>query len=439
MSQAGEDQPPGNIEHPGYQLLRTKPLLPADFDQQVFDELWKIWPEPFRSEAEIFTPAERRRLTFLRYGLHEAPENTQHIGPALGYVDDGKTGWVMNCFSCHGGKVAGRIIPGLPNTHLVLHTLTEDVRLTKLRLSKKLTHLDLGSLHMPLGTTRGTTNSVIFGVALGSLRTVDMEVKLDNPRPAYVHHDMDAPPWWHYRKKKMLYADGFSPKNHRVLMQFMMIPRNGPDVLKSWEPDFEVIQDYLNSLTPPKYPFDIDRELASRGEMIFNANCAECHGTYGENEKYDQRIIPLDEIGTDPLRWESLTVEYRAMMSKSWLSRYGQDPVIADTAGYVAPPLDGIWASAPYLHNGSVPSLWHLLHPDEKPQIWKRTENGYDTERVGLEISTFEAIPNEVKSKSDLREYFDASQPGKSAEGHLFPNRLNEDERRAVLEYLKTL
>ncbi|MDA0835807.1 MAG: cytochrome c [Planctomycetota bacterium] len=429
----------GNIDHPGYKILRTKPLLPADFDQQVFDELWKIWPKQYHSLAERASPEERRRLTFSRYGLHEAPENTGHTGPALGYVDDGMSGWVMNCFSCHGGTVAGTVIPGLPNTHFLLHTLVEDVRLTKLRLGKILTHLDLGSLHMPLGTTRGTTNSVIFGVALGSLRDVDMNVHLDNPRPEYLHHDMDAPPWWHYHKKKMLYADGFSPKNHRVLMQFMMIPRNGPETLKSWEPDFEVIQDYIQSLEAPEYPFAIDRDLAAIGEKVFSANCAECHGTYGDNEHYDQRIITIDEIGTDPLRWESLTSEYRAWLSKSWLSRYGEDPVIADTAGYVAPPLDGIWATAPYLHNGSVPTLWHMLHPDERPQVWSRTESGYDTEAVGLEITTFNEVPADVGKSSERRLYFDASKPGKSTAGHVYPNRLIEEERRAVLEYLKTL
>ncbi|MEX0725013.1 MAG: cytochrome c [Planctomycetaceae bacterium] len=429
----------GNIDHPGYKILRTKPLLPADFDQQVFDELWKLWPEPYLSQVERANPEERRRLTLSRYGLHEAPENTSHTGPAIGYVDDGNAGWVMNCFSCHGGQVAGHVIPGLPNTHLLLHTLTEDVRLTKLRLGKKLTHLDLGSLKIPLGTTRGTTNSVIFGVALGSLRTLDMKVKLDNPRPEYVHHDMDAPPWWHYRKKKMLYADGFSPKNHRILMQFMMIPRNGPDVLKSWEPDFEQIQDYINSLEAPKYPFAVDRDLASIGEKVFSANCAACHGTYGENEQYDQRIIPIDEIGTDRIRWEALTVDYRAWLGKSWLCRYGEDPVIADPVGYAAPPLDGIWATAPYLHNGSVPTLWHLLHPYKRPQVWSRTEEGYDAERAGLEVETFDVVPDDVAKTSDRRNYFDTSQPGKSAAGHLYPNRLTEDERRAVLEYLKTL
>ena len=162
----------------GYQLLRTKPFIPPDFDQEVFDTLWKTWPEPLRSKAEAATPAERRRMAFSRYGLMEVPGDAHQTGPALGYVDDGKNGWVMNCLACHAGKVAGRVIPGLPNSHYALHTLTEDVRTTKIALSKAPAHMDLASLKVPLGTTHGTTNAVIFGVLLGSLRDRDMNVNL---------------------------------------------------------------------------------------------------------------------------------------------------------------------------------------------------------------------------------------------------------------------
>ena len=105
----------------------------------------------------------------------------------------------------------------------------------------------------------------------------------------------------------------------------------------------------------------------------------------------------------------------------------------------MAPPLDGIWASAPYLHNGSIPTLWHVLHPGERPKIWKRTEDGYDQEKVGLETAIFERLPPESLSSAELREYFDSREFGKSHSGHDFPNELSEAEKRAVLEYLKTL
>jgi hypothetical protein len=107
-------------------------------------------------------------------------------------------------------------------------------------------------------------------------------------------------------------------------------------------------------------------------------------------------------------------------------------------AGYVAPPLDGIWASAPYLHNGSVPTLWHLLNPDQRPLVWKRTENGYDQTRVGLEVQELKGIPSSITAPAERRAYFDTRAKGKSAKGHDFPSVLTQSEKQAVLDYLKT-
>ncbi len=433
----------------GYHILRTKGFLPPDFDQQVFDELWKMWPEPLISKAREATAAERRRMTFSRYGLMEdPPDKAENAGDdqdkktkttALGYVDDGNGGWIMSCLACHAGKVAGRVIPGLPNSHFALQTLTEDVRFTKLRLLKPFAHLDLASLKLPLGSTHGTTNSVVFGVVLGALRDRDMKVDRARPVPKQVHHDMDAPPLWNVRKKSKLYIDGFAPKNHRVLMQFMLLPANDQKTVQGWEADFRDILAWIESLEPPKYPWEIDRALAARGETLFNKTCSKCHGTYGKDASYPERTIPIDEVKTDPVRLRALTVEHRRWMRDGWLSRYGKDPVNVDPTGYVAPPLDGIWASAPYFHNGAVPTLWHVLHPNQRPAIWKRTEDGYDRDKLGLEVTTFNKLPIGVTAAAERREYFQTHRPGKSAAGHEFPNVLTDDEKQAVLEYLKTL
>jgi mono/diheme cytochrome c family protein len=360
-------------------------------------------------------------------------------GPALGYLDDGRGGWVMNCLACHAGKVAGQVVPGLPNSHYGLQTLTEEVRLVKLDLRKKLTHMDLGSLRIPLGATHGTTNSVVFGIALGALRDKDMNVHRDRAMLNFTHHDMDAPPFWNVKKKDTLYADGFAPKNHRMLMQFILIPSNGPKQLAAWEDDFRDILAWIESVEPPQYPWEIDGNLAARGETLFKQNCAKCHGTYGENGRYKQKTIPLDIVGTDPVRLKALTPAHRRWTRNGWLSHHGRDEVVVDPDGYVAPPLDGIWASAPYFHNGSVPTLWHVLNPDERPTVWRRTEDGYDREKLGLEVTEFEAVPSDMRLPSQRRTYFDTTRHGKSAAGHRFPNVLNNDEKRAVLEYLKTL
>lgn len=424
----------------GYRWLTTKAYLKPDFNQEIFDQLWKQWPAPLREEAEQASPEERRQMAYSYYGLTERPDDD--TGRPLQYVVDERGNWSMNCFACHGGKVAGKSIPGLPNSHYALQTLTEDVRMTKLLTGEPLGHMDLGSLAMPLGRTRGTTNAVMFGVALVALRNPDLTFKDERRIPKMVHHDMDAPPWWHFSKKEGLYIDGFANKGSRPLMQFMLTRENGPEQFHAWESDYQDIYAYLQSLEAPKYPFEIDRPLAARGEKVFRKKCADCHGTYDEDparESYPNRLVPIADVGTDPVRLEALSPEARRRYGRSWFAHLGEKQVIADPGGYVAPPLDGVWATGPYFHNGSVPTLWHVLHPDQRPKIWKRTENGYDRERVGLQVETFDRLPGDVDSARDAREYFDTRRFGKSAGGHLFPDALTPDEKRAVLEYLKTL
>ena len=423
----------------GYENLRTHAYLPPDLDDEVFNALWTVWSEPERGAAEGADPAERRKLTFSYYGLMSVPGEGGQPTTPLGYIVDPQGNWSMNCLACHGGKVAGKVIPGLPNSHTALQTLSEDIRAVKIQQGKPLSHLDLGSIQMPLSTTNGTTNAVVFGIVLGAFRNPDMTVDLNKTLPKLVHHDMDAPPFWNVRKKSSLYIDGFAPKTTRPLMQFILLPRVTPEQLTEWEPEFDQIRQWIESVDVPRYPYEINRELAQRGETAFNQHCARCHGTYGENGKYAQQTIPLSEVGTDPLRMQSLTPEHRNWMKQGWLSRFGQDHVEVDPEGYVAPPLDGIWASGPYFHNGSVPTLWHVLNSKQRPKIWKRSDDGFDRERVGLEVEEFDRIPAAAKTPAQRRRYFETRLPGKSASGHLFPEKLTAEEKEAVLEYLKTL
>src|SRR6185295_5791806 len=113
----------------------------------------------------------------------------------------------------------------------------------------------------------------------------------------------------------------------------------------------------------------------------FNRVCAKCHGTYGSGGEYPERLVPIGELRTDPVRLNALRPEQRDAYSQSWFTDYGKLASLREPGGYVAPPLDGIWASSPYFHNGSVPTLWHVLHSAERPVVWRRTPEGYDQER----------------------------------------------------------
>jgi len=430
----------------GWNLLLSRHYLPPDFDQEVFDALWTTWPEPLRSRGERATPAERRLMAMERYGLTpHLDDPSRSLQYAVG--EDGR--WTMSCLACHQGQVAGRTIPGLPNSNYALETLTEEVRLVKVKQRKPFGHMDMGSLLLPLGTTNGTTNAVMFGVALMRHRDRDLTIVQRPPRFDLVHHDMDAPAWWHYRKRSGLYADGFAPKGHRMLMQFLLVKENGPEKFAEWEDEFRDIETWLESLRPPTWPWAVDAALVDRGREVFASHCASCHGTYGRQPdgsegSYPEKVVAIDEVGTDRVRFDSLTAKERRDLNECWFGHHGGDreslpPGRESPDGYVAPPLDGIWASAPYFHNGSVPTLWHLLHPAQRPAVWRRTPTGYDQKRVGLEVTEFDGLPAGKLTSAERRTYFDTSKPGKSAVGHDFPDALAEEEKTAVLEYLKTL
>jgi hypothetical protein len=105
------------------------------------------------------------------------------------------------------------------------------------------------------------------------------------------------------------------------------------------------------------------------------------------------------------------------------------DPAWRATHGYIARPLKGIWATAPYLHNGSVPTLYDLLQPAVKrPLQFKVGAREFDPVKVGY--------VNDVSLTGWL---FDTTIKGNERSGHEFGTSLAEPERLDLVEYLKTL
>jgi mono/diheme cytochrome c family protein len=189
------------------------------------------------------------------------------------------------------------------------------------------------------------------------------------------------------------------------------------------------VHDYMMALKPPPFPFPLDASLVSAGEAVYNAECAECHahtGTGGGD------VTSLSSAGTDDSRRIVWTADATTAYDTFSGGRAWQSPAVAVRDGYLAVPLDGLWLRAPYLHNGSVPSLTDLLSaPQNRPSRFWRGYDVYDPAKLGFVSDGAEA--------QRVGTLYDTAQPGNGNAGHSYGTDLPAESKRALLEYLKTL
>ena len=210
----------------------------------------------------------------------------------------------------------------------------------------------------------------------------------------------------------------------------------------------ETLGSLANYVAPP-FPGVVDAALASRGRDVFSARCTGCHGRY-ENSgsrprlaEFPNRLVSSRDIGTDSMRWVSVDDSVL-----SWQAHHATHPFVRHvdsdrTGGYVAPILTGVWATAPYLHNGSVPTLWAIMHPAERPARFEVGGHRLDYARMGIALERDSGgvwrYPKGYVARSRPVVY-ETSQLGRGNGGHDFPfGAMSEDEKAAVLEYLKEL
>ncbi len=428
--------PKATPEQKGYQALTQTAFIPAFWSTKALPNLWRQW-DSGTTKPQDYDAAVRER-----YGLHPAPYPNDGFPMGLRKADLllGK-GIGVDCMLCHGGSVLGKSYVGLGNSTLDIQALFEEMARAD-GLS--------GKLPFTFSNVRGTNEADGFGVYLLGFRNPDLTLR--TPRKELGLHDdtcADVPAWWLMKKKRTIYHTGATDsRSVRTLMQFMMHPLTGPQAFVKAEPAFRDIQQYLINLEPPKYPFAINQPLATKGRALFSDHCAKCHGTYGEKWTYPNKIIPLNEIGTDPKRHAGIELAYGVEYAQSW---FGQEKAgwfvdgkqLRWTPGYQAPPLDGIWATAPYLHNGSVPTLAGVLNSRARPKLFTRSfqtnEADYDQQQIGWKITELREPPSDKLPAIERRKIYDTAQPGRSNAGHTYGDDLTEDERRAVIEYLKTL
>jgi len=199
---------------------------------------------------------------------------------------------------------------------------------------------------------------------------------------------------------------------------------------------------YLRNLKSPKAPLEADQVLLAQGELLFQANCASCHAPTGQRVL---TIIPLAEIGTDDNRWRMWTKEASAAYNNydkdgndengnSWGFSWTLDQ-FKKLDGYLAQPLNGIWLTGPYLHNGSVPTLDDLLKPaDQRPVAFVR-----GLELIDLGKGGYAAPQCRPEDHAGPGFCYDTRLKGNNNGGHQYGTALTEAERRALVHYLLTL
>ena len=401
----------------------------------AYDKVWKQWGIKEK-------PADYQKAIRERYGLHPAPYDNGGMPMGIrkaSFFFIG--GFNIDCLACHGSSILGKSYIGLGNSSLDAQAIFSEFNAAEGRSNK---------LPFTFSNVRGTSEAGAFGVYLLGFRHPDLSMRLP-PRNLDLHDDMceDVPAWWLLKKKKTMYfTGGTDARSIRSKMQFMMTPLTTRADFEKHEPAFRDIDAYLRTLEAPKYPLPIDRELAAKGEKLFAKNCATCHGTYGEKWTYPNKIVALDDIGTDPKRFEGITDTYGHYYNETWFAKekrgwfldgYGS----VASKGYQAPPLDGIWATAPYFHNGSAPTVYHVLKSSSRPKLFTRSYKteleDYDPVKLGWLITELDGEPDPQMPAYERRKIYDTRQPGRNNEGHTFGDDLEHEERMAVIEYLKTL
>jgi mono/diheme cytochrome c family protein len=245
----------------------------------------------------------------------------------------------------------------------------------------------------------------------------------------------DMPSVWNLQKYKpekgmLLNLAGDSHDPYSVIMDSAMgLLGAAPKNRNEFVGHVKWLHEYLSALPAPKYPLAIDTQKAAGGKAVFDANCAQCHAS----ERTGTRV-PVAEVGTDRNRLDTWSKEAAVAANKvvrdMGLERKGL--VEEDLVGYIASFLDGIWLRAPYLHNGSVPTLRDLLEPVEvRPKVFYRGYDLYDADKVGFVSQGPEA--QRVGTRHDV------SAKGGGNQGHTYGTTLAPDEKEALLEYLKTL
>ena len=436
------------VEHYKYGSLGTEEL------QGVPYELWAVLPDVFPDLLPKGTGDGYERFGFLYEPGHATPIGTTFREKPIGLVG-------LNCAVCHTGTyrktptAPEQIVVGMPANRFRIEDYIQffreasrDKRFDADTLLAAIARRFPGRLSF---FDRVFWRYAVIPETKKGFEKLDRDFRWLDSRPQYgpgrvdtfnplkvlAHFDMtkdhtvgtvDFPSIWNQgsRRGMNLHWDG---NNSSLLERNISAARAVGATDDSLDFDqMSRIVDWLLTLPAPKYPGQIDRALAGQGETIYDQQCASCHDIGGP---LVGKVTPIAQIGTDRNRLDSFTPQLAHQLDtevgkgKPWRFRH-----FRKTHGYANLLLDGLWLRAPYLHNGSVPTLRALLFPDERPAVFYSGYDVYDWKDVGFVSSGPAARAEGFRYDTRLR--------GNGSQGHLYGTNLPPAKRLALIEYLKT-
>ena len=457
-----------SVEHPA--------RLFEDLQQQARDEtlsaaLIERHPEAYKvltqctTFEEIAAAGEFGRLLKAKLGQLHAAEagdvdvQPNHVdAPTHEPVDRGDTAAIL--VADHGGADLGEGCPLADKStravavHQMIDHFIETMRLLEGRILflEKIVLL----VHLPQ-TDFGPGRADDWDVARAELFDSQWAIPLTSPLSFPPTWNLDDIPWLHYDNN----TNSIMQRNYG-----QAFGTGAPFELKTYgstvDPrQLRLAEDLAREITPPEWPADvfgpIDTALAAEGESIFRARCATCHEGDQPGTAPGDKQYALDEIGTDPERITTfgtpLDGQPFAVVFPPVLDSFidwsmdnegigeaeakrliGPEPEWRETNKYGTRALHGSWATAPYLHNGSVPTLHDLLRPAaERPTSFPIGSRAYDVVKLGLTIEGVDGwMFNVAEGGAPI-----AGNSNAGHEGAAFGTELSEEERRALLEFLK--
>jgi mono/diheme cytochrome c family protein len=416
--------------------------------------IWRVLPIVFADKLPNRPGNGYERLGFISDGAsHGRPIGTSFLPGRVGLVG-------LNCATCHVGTLrtapreARRIVLGMPANQMDLQgyarfltACASDPRFTASTLIEaiKKEHPDFGwfeSLIYRFVAVPRTRTGILDRArenAWFDVRPPQGPGRVDtfNPYKVLLGLDMqndrtvgtvDLPSLWNQRIRRDLWLhwDGNNNSVEERNKSAAIGAGATPDSLNLAA--MARIEEWILDLKAPAYPAErIDTAKAAEGAVIYQRECASCHEPGGARTG---QVTPLTEVGTDRERVDSFSAALATGMNTIGDGKPWKFSHFRKTDGYANMPLDGIWLRAPYLHNGSVPTLRALLFPEARPAQFYRAYDVYDWTEVGFVSSGADAAREGV--------LFSTRERGNSNAGHLYGTSLDAPAKDALLEYLKT-